>query len=75
VDPLHFHPSTPETYRAFFLARNGRVLGMVPLEAGTEEEAQTLARELADEDEIVELWAGLRTVARFEHVGVTARTC
>lgn len=73
MDPLHFHPSTSETYRAFFVARNGRILGMIPLEAATEEEARMMARGLADEDEdeIVELWAGLRTVARFERIGET----
>ncbi len=72
----HVHCSELETYRAFFVARCGRVLGMVPLKAGTEEEAWTLARGLADEnaDEIVELWAGLRIVARFEHVGATVGT-
>jgi len=56
---------TPETYRAFFVAPNGRILGMVPLDAACEGEARTLACELAA-DEIVELWVGLQPVARFE---------
>ncbi|MER2266516.1 hypothetical protein [Methylobacterium oxalidis] len=76
VDPLHFHPSTSEIYRAFFVARNGRILGMIPLEAATDEEARMMACGLADEDEdeIVELWAGLRTVARFQRIGGTVGT-
>lgn len=62
-------PSAPHaagTYRAFFVARNGRVIGMVPLQAASEEEACLLARGLAEGDDVVELWADLRTVARFE---------
>jgi hypothetical protein len=55
----------PDIYRAFFVASNGRVLGMVPLDASCEDEARTLARRLAADD-IVELWVGLRAVARFE---------
>ena len=55
-----------QTYRAFFVARNGRILGMVPLEARSEKEARLAASGLAGED-IVELWVGLRNVARFEH--------
>lgn len=60
--------AVPETYRAFFVAPNGRILGMVPLDAACEREALTLASELAA-DEIVELWVGLHPVARFEGRG------
>lgn len=60
--------ATSETYRAFLVAKNGRILGMVPLVAACEAEARTLARALAT-DEIVELWADLRLMARFETGG------
>lgn len=58
-----------EMYRAFFVARNGRVTGMVPLQAASEDEARVLARELVEEEDVVELWAGLHAVARFERCG------
>ncbi|SDA27798.1 hypothetical protein SAMN02799622_04120 [Methylobacterium sp. UNC378MF] len=57
--------AAPVAYRAFFVAPNGRVLGMVPLEASCEAEARVMASELVA-DGIVELWAGLQVVARFE---------
>lgn len=63
------HPvAAPETYRAFLVAPNGRILGMVSLDATCEAEAWTLARELAVDD-IVELWVGLRPMSRFEGRG------
>ena len=62
-------PLAAEAYRAFFVARNGRVTGMVPVQATSLDEACFLARALVEGDEVVELWAGLRTVARFEHDG------
>ncbi|WP_186384009.1 hypothetical protein [Methylobacterium dankookense] len=42
---------------------------MVPVQAASLDEACFLARALVEGDEVVELWAGLRTVARFEHDG------
>ncbi|MEE7491557.1 hypothetical protein MOTC310_14225 [Methylobacterium oryzae] len=54
-----------EAFRAFFVAPNGRVLGMEPLEASSEADARLLAEALVA-DAVVELWAGLRLVARFE---------
>ncbi|OAH30266.1 hypothetical protein LPC10_01065 [Methylorubrum sp. B1-46] len=62
-------PGALETYRAFLVARNGRVTGMVPLQAASEDEARLLAHELVEEEDVVELWAGLRSVARFEGSG------
>lgn len=58
-----------DTYRAFLVARGGRVVDMVPLQAGSEDEARRLALELVGEEDVVELWAGLQAVARFERDG------
>ncbi len=59
------HPPT-QAYRAFLVARNGRISGMVPLWASSDEEARLLAHELVEEEDVVELWAGLHAIARFE---------
>ncbi len=59
-------PGGVQTYRAFFVARNGRVTGMVPLRAASEDEARVLARALVEGEDVVELWSGLHAVARFE---------
>ena len=59
-------PAAVETYRAFLVARSGRIVYMVPLQAGSEDEARRQAFDLVGEEDVVELWAGLHTVARFE---------
>lgn len=59
-------PARAAIYRAFLLARNGRIAGMVPLQAGSEDEARRQALGLVGEEDVVELWSGLRAVARFE---------
>ena len=56
----------PETYRAFFVALGGCLTGLVTLQAGSGNEAGLLARWLVEGEDVVELWPGLRTVARFE---------
>lgn len=58
-----------ETYRAFLVERGGRIVDMVPLHAGSEDEARLQALELVGEEDVVELWAGLHAVARFERDG------
>ncbi|MEL6061433.1 MULTISPECIES: hypothetical protein [unclassified Methylobacterium] len=66
------HPlAATETYRAFLVARGGRIVDMVPLRADTEEEARRQALELVGEEDVVELWAGLHALARFERDGTT----
>lgn len=55
-----------QAYRAFLVARNGRISGMVPIRAASEKEARLLAHELVEEEDVVELWIGLRAIARFE---------
>lgn len=64
--PILAEPAVAATYRAFLLARNGRVAGMVPLQAGSEDEARRQALGLVGEEDVVELWSGLQAVARFE---------
>lgn len=39
---------------------------MVPIRAASEKEARLLAHELVEEEDVVELWIGLRAIARFE---------
>ncbi|MGH1571727.1 hypothetical protein ACRAWG_14920 [Methylobacterium sp. P31] len=64
--PMSAHPALTATYRAFLLARNGRIAEMVPLQAESEEEARLQALDLIGEEDVVELWSGLQAVARFE---------
>jgi hypothetical protein len=64
--PNPSQPAGAATYRAFLLARNGRIAGMVPLQAGSEDEARRQALGLVGEEDVVELWSGLQAVARFE---------
>lgn len=78
VTPIHVpgavHPPVAaETYRAFLVARGGRIVDMVPLPAGSEAEARLQALELIGEEDVVELWAGLHAVARFERDGTPRR--
>lgn len=70
VDVTHEQaPAAAEIYRAFLVARGGRIIDMVPLRAGSEEEARVQALELVGEEDVVELWVGLQAVARFERAG------
>jgi hypothetical protein len=62
-------PAAAETYRAFLVAQGGRIVDMVPLQAASEDEARLRALELVGEEDVVELWAGLHAVARFERGG------
>lgn len=62
-------PEAVETYRAFLVARGGRIVDMVPLRVSSEDEARRQALELIGEEDVVELWAGLHAVARFERDG------
>ena len=51
------------------MAQCGRIVDMVPLQADTEDEARRQALELFGEEDVVELWAGLHVLARFERDG------
>ncbi|CAO4139308.1 hypothetical protein [Methylorubrum aminovorans] len=48
-------PRAAETYRAFLVAQGGRIVDMVPLQAGSEDEARLQALELVGEEDVVEL--------------------
>lgn len=76
VTPTHapnpvLPPAAAETYRAFLVARGGRIVDMVPLRAGSEDEARRQALALIGEEDVVELWAGLHAVERFERDAAT----
>jgi hypothetical protein len=68
ASPVH-PPAPATTYRAFLVARGGRIVDMVPLHADSDDEARRQALELVGEEDMVELWAGLYAVARFERDG------
>ena len=62
-------PPATEIWRAFLVAQGGRIVDMVPLRADSEDEARLRALELVGEEDVVELWAGLRAMARFKRDG------